>query len=121
MLDPTIGYIACSRERVLETFDSFDQMRTWLDNNDGYTTHGDVPDRERWNWRSYLDRKGLQIIARPDGGFLINGMREHYFLSRDPDEIHAVHDMTFGDLVHGRWTRKKREAHFVASRDTQHA
>lgn len=120
-LDPTFGYIACSRERVLETFDTFDQLRTWLDTNDGYTEHDDNPDRGRWNWRSYLDRKGLQIIARPDGGYLINGLREHYYLSRDPEEIYAVHDMRLSDLIHGRWTRASREAYFHATRATRDA
>lgn len=119
-LSPEFYYIGGGYEPVTETFDSYSAMRDWL--NDQYDKkHDDDPEISRWNWRTYIRDGSVQIIARPDGGYVVHCILQHAYLSRDPQEIKAVHYATLDDLLHGRWTQRKRKAHFVASRAAQHA
>jgi len=112
-LHASFRYISGHRQRIVENFDNFEDMRSYLTSLAG--THGDAPEKNQWNWRSWVVDDSVQIGSRPDGGFTLYCLVQHSYLCRDPEEIEAVYYMTWSDFIHGRWTRKKREAHFFAN------
>jgi hypothetical protein len=116
-LHASFFYIGGGYEPVTEEFLSFNDLREWLDEN-YHVSYGDVPEKSRWNWTTYIDRSTVRITPCPNGRYLLYCTVQHGYLSRDPDEIQAVHYMTWNDFIHGRWTKKKREGHYLANQVT---
>jgi len=112
-LHPSFAYISGHRERIVQEFTTLDDLTDYLRTLS--KDHGDAPEQNQWNWRSYVVEDSVQIGTPASGGYTLYCLVQHHYLFRDPEEIEAVYFMTWDDFIHRRWTRKKREAHFLAN------